>query len=141
MALPQPKPVVEVEQDMVRIFVYGTLKRGYGNHRLLAGRSVFIGDDAIIGKLFDLGAFPAATPEGSDLIQGETYFVGPKTLRDLDRLEGHPNFYRREVVKTRSGVDAWVYFMPEISWHTRSLHYLPEGVWPPNNTRLPDNAV
>lgn len=112
---------------MIKVFVYGTLKKGEGNHRLLAGRSVFCGEDCIRGKLFDLGPFPAAMKEGTDLIHGEIYMVGPTTLGALDRLEGHPSFYKREVVKTlNQKQDVWVYFLPKMEH--KALH-LPNGVW------------
>lgn len=113
---------------MIKVFVYGTLKRGYGNHRLLAGRSIFIGDDSIAGKLFDLGPFPAAQ-KGEGKIYGEVWMIGPHTLKSLDTLEGHPEFYKREPVTTQAGHEAWVYFMPELHC-TKREHYLPEGRWP-----------
>src|SRR5262249_2027949 len=42
------------------LFVYGTLMRGYGLHRLLAGRAAYLGEGEVQGFLFDLGAYPAA---------------------------------------------------------------------------------
>ena len=39
------------------------------------------------------------------------------TLKIIDRLEGHPEWYRREEVKVVTGkgetVTAWLYFYPE----------------------------
>lgn len=112
--------------DFTDVFVYGTLKEGHGNHRLLAGRSVFMGIDTIKAKLFDLGPYPFIK-EGDDLVYGEIYRVGPQTLASLDRLEGHPTFYERRQVKTSGGAEVWVYYLKD---RMPKCIYLPEGVWP-----------
>jgi gamma-glutamylcyclotransferase (GGCT)/AIG2-like uncharacterized protein YtfP len=111
---------------MIKVFVYGTLKRGYGNHRLLIGRSIFVGADSIRGKLYDLGNFPGVW-HGNDLVQGEVYKIaGPEVLRDLDCLEGHPRFYKRTRVTTSAGLRVFVYMLPTAERYS----YLAEGVWP-----------
>lgn len=119
--------MLELVEDMIKVFVYGTLKRGYNNHRLLAGRALFVGDDVIDGDLFDLGPYPAAR-RGNGVIHGEVYMVGPNTLRSLDTLEGHPVYYKREPVRTRmGGHEAWAYFMNDVP---NAAQQLPEGSWP-----------
>lgn len=114
-------------EDLIKVFVYGTLKRGYGNHRLLQGRSMYVQDDCIDGNLFDLQYYPCAQP-GDGVIHGEVYMVGPNTLAALDRLEGHPVYYQRRTVRTKfGGHEAWVYFMEKLPQHATPL---PEGIWP-----------
>lgn len=81
------------------VFVYGTLMRGFGNHGLLAG-ATYLGPagTAAAWRLLDLGAFPAlvSAPDGfAAPVRGELYRVDGATLAALDRLEGHPDFYRR----------------------------------------------
>lgn len=110
---------------MVKVGVYGTLKRGERNHRLLAGRSFFMQEDTIKAALFDLGPYPACKP-GEDTVSVEIFTVGDNTLSDLDRLEGHPVYYKRELVKTAGGHDVWVYFMLDVP---SSAMYIPEGIW------------
>lgn len=107
-------------EQRILVFVYGTLKRGRGNHRLLA-RSPRLGREVIAGPYFfaHLGGFPGVVklPQGQGttrLIGGEVYEVDAETLGHLDGLEGHPNFYCRELVRTRFG-DAWVYLLPPTS--------------------------
>ena len=83
---------------MHNVFVYGSLMRGFGNHGLLK-ESAFISDATAEGlRLYTLGAFPAvlAGDDGDNPVRGEVYSVDDETLRRLDRLEGHPTFYRRE---------------------------------------------
>lgn len=90
--------------------VYGTLKRGYGNHGCLEG-ATYIGKTTLTGNLclVDLGPFPAAVP-GPDTynIIGEVYEINEAILKRCDRLEGYPSFYNRSVVETEFG-ESWIY--------------------------------
>ena len=45
--------------------------------------------------LCDLGEYPAIIEGGSSSVVGELYEVDEPTLRAIDELEGHPDFYRR----------------------------------------------
>jgi gamma-glutamylaminecyclotransferase len=96
------------------VFVYGTLKKNFNNHYLLE-RSKFEGKATISGfKMVDLGAFPGAVrTEDQSVIHGEVYSISLDTLKRLDQLEGHPDFYKRERVSTKYG-QAWVYALPEL---------------------------
>lgn len=81
------------------VFVYGTLKQGYGNHGVL-GNSKFIGKaftESPDYLLYD-GGFPWAVYEedkGIGRIVGEVYEIDDEiTLHNLDRLEGVPYMYQ-----------------------------------------------
>lgn len=108
------------DNSKIHVGVYGTLKRGYGNHRLLKNCSVYLGEWLLSGNysMVDLGAFPGVIDsEGQSTILTEVYSLdGPTVLQNLDRLEGHPSFYcRREVlVRNQSGdsKSVWLYFLP-----------------------------
>lgn len=118
---------MKLEITPTTVFVYGTLKRGQSNHHLLKDAE-YLGDDCIEGKLFDLGGFPAAHWDGVDMIVGEKFEIkDQKTLERLDMLEGHPDFYNRRVVKTKTGQDVWTYFLPKVAQY--NAKYLPEGFW------------
>jgi gamma-glutamylcyclotransferase (GGCT)/AIG2-like uncharacterized protein YtfP len=102
---------------MRMVAVYGTLKQGWGNHRLLA-ESTFVKDDVITSAvLYDLGPFPGAkqTEDKNDSIQVEVYEVDDATFRQLDSLEGyyadHPTqgLYNRVEVITVTGLPVWTY--------------------------------
>ena len=100
---------------MARVFVYGTLKSG-GEVR---GLNQF-GDGAeIVGKaktvypdydMADLGAFPGVFLGGEYHIQGEVWEVDEETMKDLDAIEGYPNFYKRQLTHTTEG-KAWMYYL------------------------------
>lgn len=108
--------------DKELVFVYGTLMEGLAAHYLLEQEGVEkVGWGTIHGKLYDLGAYPAAIwiPDHVDgVIKGELYKVPPQYLRILDRYEGvEDGLYRRNKVSVVtknnnvSWVDhAWVYF-------------------------------
>ena len=96
---------------MARVAVYGSLKRGFGNHYLLSNRGLFLGawlTDASY-TMYDLGAFPAVLHGGDTSIVCEVYQIDEPTLEHLDRLEGHPEFYKRELVPTEIWGEVWLY--------------------------------
>jgi gamma-glutamylaminecyclotransferase len=79
------------------IFVYGSLLEGYCNHDHFLAGSLKVADATTVEngfRMIDLGHYPGVLP-GYGRITGEIYDVNPQTLKRLDRLEGHPNFYRR----------------------------------------------
>ncbi len=114
----------EVERHLV--FVYGTLKRGQGNHHWLEG-AVFLGEASLTGAvLHDLGPFPMAI-EGDGTVHGEVYGVNEAGLARLDRLEGCPRLYARRPMALADGRRAWVYLG---SWRqVRNVPRLADGCW------------
>lgn len=100
----------------MNLFVYGTLKQGYGNNRLLAGAE-FLGPCTISSSFYlvDLGPFPAALPSNEQHeIVGEVYKIDSNILRNTDRLEGYPGFYNRSLIETDFG-PAWIYHFDDDS--------------------------
>ena len=119
-----------------KLFVYGTLRRGFPLHPRLGKKSVrYLGKGKIRGRLYDLGEFPGALPSSSPdaEIEGEVYELldGDKQLRELDVLEEfYPNrpddslFVRRLTdVRLHGGqhVKAWVYFLPKRPVKARTI--------------------
>lgn len=95
------------------LFIYGTLKRGERNHRLLASESFVC--EAITEpryRLYDCGTHPALVEDETNgrAIRGEVYLVGPATLRRLDILEDAPNLYERRPVRLQDfTAPVWTY--------------------------------
>lgn len=103
---------------MHRVFVYGSLKRGYHNNAVLS-ESQFIGERFTEDKTWvmrSLSSFPGVLrcdrPSSAAAISGELYEVDDRTLKRLDRLESNGQFYQRELVHLR-GEDspAWMYVL------------------------------
>jgi gamma-glutamylcyclotransferase (GGCT)/AIG2-like uncharacterized protein YtfP len=117
------------------VAVYGTLRRGEGNYHYFLDRSRKLGVCAIEGwDMYSLGAFPFVTP-GEGKITIEVFKVDDTTFRELDGLEGYPDFYDRKVVETAYG-PAWIYFMEpeEITLNPRIdsgdwVNYKNHGGW------------
>lgn len=89
------------------VFVYGTLKSGETNHRILTnpgnGRSTLLGQARTLKKwplvLVSSYEIPCLLPcEGvGQEICGEVYQVDDQMLEVLDRLESHPEYYVRSL--------------------------------------------
>ena len=100
------------------VFVYGSLLRGLSNHPLLQRyEAVYVGAAKTAEAGFtmrSLGAFPAVSRGGENEIRGEVYRVNAAGLLALDRLEGHPDFYRRSSVRVAvAGLvrQVWTYLL------------------------------
>jgi gamma-glutamylcyclotransferase (GGCT)/AIG2-like uncharacterized protein YtfP len=95
----------------VRLFVYGSLRRGERHHDELAGASLL---GAIVTapsyRVVDVAGYPALVP-GSAAVSGELYAVPPSLLAGLDAFEGHR--YWRGAVRLADGTDAEAYFLKE----------------------------
>jgi len=95
-----------------RVFVYGTLLAGEPNHRLLRrSRLVCEATTADGFALHNLGPFPGMVRATTGHVRGEVYEVDDATLAALDRLEGHPKFYRRTEVELDSGETVSTYLL------------------------------
>ena len=114
---------------LARVFVYGSLKRGFYNHGVL--------DDAeLLGTartadaafaMFNVGRYPAVrhTAERPIAVHGEVYAVSPNILADLDRLEGHPEYYTRQQVEIEGHGPCWMYLINQIMPAPR----VESGIW------------
>ncbi len=101
------------------VFVYGTLKKAHGNHRLIHG-SKYVGTGLTKDKfvMYEDGIPYVSKRYPSTNISGELYQVSKATLADLDMLEGHPIWYKREktlikVIDKNNNIkliNAWLYF-------------------------------
>jgi gamma-glutamylcyclotransferase (GGCT)/AIG2-like uncharacterized protein YtfP len=97
-----------------KVAVYGSLKKGFGNHSLISS-CVPVGKGHTLPeyKMLSFGGYPGVI-DGTDMISVEVYHLDNHLqLMDLDRLEGHPNFYKREIVpillSTGTEIRAWMY--------------------------------
>ena len=112
---------------METVFVYGTLQKEFGNHRVMQDAG-----GKFIAKAHTMDRYPLLVDGLPFLIDQvglgeyvicELYDVRCEGLRIFDRLEGHPSFYERRVRtflcdRTEEMTDynsrkktAWVYFL------------------------------
>jgi gamma-glutamylaminecyclotransferase len=113
------------------LFVYGTLIEGYNNHYLIQeakGRKIGKGHTKLKYSMV-VPSFPIALRNPKRyVIQGELYEV--ETLDRIDRLEGHPQWYKRYQIKVVvDGVEhtAWMYFQEKNN--SGSLKVEDHGDW------------
>lgn len=123
----------------MRLFVYGSLKRGFRHHEELAGleclgevatapgyRLVRYGDYPALVRLHPSAAEPGASdgPRARDerralevgveagVVQGELYAVPEDRLPALDAFEECPSLYQRESIELSDGSCAFAYVIP-----------------------------
>lgn len=96
--------------------VYGTLKRGNGNYNYYLSDSKFVGAGTTKDKypLIVNGLPYLIDKEGfGHNVEVDVFKVSDEVLRDIDRLEGHPNWYNRRMIPIVVGnktINCWVYF-------------------------------
>ena len=101
-----------------KVFVYGSLKRGFGNHGFLDGARCLgqYETQEASCNMFSFAFYPGVSRVESGAghrILGELYLVDSKMLNELDKLEGNGMFYTREIVALSDGEEAWMYLIPE----------------------------
>ena len=135
-SLPPPKkttqPTAHINNMTQRVFVYGTLKRGFHNHDLVMRRPGSDGQYTYIGPaqtalpyplFIDIYGVPyLADVRAGGSIAGELYDVTEEGLAALDELEGVPTRYQRVLVGVEVGAEgekgaqktkdqAWLYII------------------------------
>ena len=98
---------------MNKVAVYGSLKKGFGNHRLLKGSNMI--DETFTKPEFHMGSFGAfpGIVEGNKKVKVEVYEVDDQTFKNLDHLEGYPRYYNRKEITLENGIKAWIYFLDD----------------------------
>lgn len=104
---------------MNRVFVYGSLMKGYWNYsRFLDGRVKSSTVGSLKGDLYHLPQGYPALLVGENTVKGEVIEIDDETLRALDFLEGYYGegknnlYYRAEVCVQAQGENmlCWTYF-------------------------------
>jgi gamma-glutamylaminecyclotransferase len=128
---------------MNKIFVYGTLKQHQSNFDVIrSGKSPLFCGEGLLDKsygfrMISMGAFPAIIPCDESLAQdiiGEMWKVDKNTFKNVDYLEGHPNFYIRDefdiVDFDGDKHNCWVYFLKSpLSMTIDNAPSVNNGVW------------
>ena len=130
------KKDIKVEDGNVLVSVYGTLKQGWGNHRLLERDPVLKGHIGI-HKISGVG-FPIIKLGDNYRLNVEVYEVNPIDLKSLDGLEGYtegqtPTFYDRKVVDVTledgSKINTYVYeYVSDFDNHIKSECEKADGI-------------
>lgn len=97
-----------------KLFVYGTLKKDFSNHNYLKSAK-YLYDAFTLTKfqMLNLGYYPALIKdEDGYSIKGEVYRITENILKNIDILEGYPDFYTRELITTNmSNFMVYIYYL------------------------------
>ncbi len=104
----------------MRVFCYGTLRRGYPNHWVIKPFVASIELGVIRGTMHDGPGFPYVVQHGNGLVQGEWVSIHPgsesKALSAMDCLEGYrgagqDNHYDRVLTQDalEPNIEGWLY--------------------------------
>ena len=98
------------------VAVYGTLKKGYNNYNSYLTSSKFVGKGETKDKyplvISGLPYLIENKGQGHN-VEVDVFKVSSSVLRDLDRLEGHPTWYRRKQIEVKVNgkvLVCWIYF-------------------------------
>ncbi len=105
---------------MTLLFVYGTLKKGHGNHHYLAD-AFFVSEGILEGyRLYELGVpFVCYSGENCHHVYGEIYRVEDADMLRIDSLEGGYNKVYTDIKPLKDfipldSIKCAVYTMPPI---------------------------
>lgn len=129
--------------NLVRVFVYGTLKPGEANYKkYCAGKVVDVKRAFVQGKLFALPmGYPAMTLGDSQVHGYLLTFTNSKILKELDVLEDYhsdrqtpENLYNRQIIEVYEPRSlslgwAWVYLMTLEQVEQLASFLQPDGWW------------
>jgi len=113
---------------MIRLFVYGTLRKGDVRSNMLEGGvSKFIKDIKTlpIYTLLDLGSFPALVISGETSIVGELWEIDDYTKKYLDLIEGVPMLYLDKEIELEENITALAYVFE----YNRGYPEIESGDW------------
>lgn len=116
--------------DLQKVFVYGTLKKGFENHERYLKNAKELGQAQVDGIMFHLGCFPAISlAEQYTKILGEVYQCTWEDILEMDKLEGvDTGFYSRVEIALYPYRKAWAYvFLSEQA--SRQKWIVPSGLW------------
>lgn len=119
---------------MTLVAVYGSLRRGMGNHRLIE-KYPLICTTCTEGlfRMHDVanGAFPAIVPDerAGDHIKVEVYEVDDAGLASIDALEGHPVFYTRQQEDMLQPFEEHVWLYVQRPEQVKGTPVVPGGDW------------
>lgn len=113
-----------------KVAVYGSLRKGLYNHYLMS-HSDFIKTVSVEVpfKMISISdRFPALIPtKENNLVVFELYKIDDKTARNLDILEGYPDFYSKKYIKIEDE-DYLVYYLSPLKI-TNEEEVVKSGDW------------
>ena len=103
-----------MQKEKLKICVYGSLRAGMGNARILEGSTRLSTETIQVPfTMIDMGSYPGLLEiDEQNAIVVEIYEVTPATYRRIECLESYPSFYDRKDVHTSEG-EIGIYYLPK----------------------------
>ena len=114
--------------DMHLVFVYGSLKDGFHNNRILVQSHLVKADAVTVEARFTMRSlirYPAVLEGGTHRVRGEVYEVDPETLKTLDALEGNGFVYQRKLIHVeglKRKVWMYIWLDPDVGFYEDELN-------------------
>ena len=91
--------LLNIDNEEIKVFVYGTLMKGNSNYQDFLSEAKFVGKVIAEGfALYDLGCYPGIIPSEIDKVKGQLYTIDNNTLIKLDELEEEGSLYLRKSI-------------------------------------------
>lgn len=129
----------------ILVSVYGTLRKGQGNHKHYLKDAEFVGEftSEPVYNLFNLGGFPGLKENGSTSVKMEVYKVNQAEAKLVDSLEGYvegrpPHFYDKKEIETPFGTASVYLYVRDVpqdyliksgDWFNKLDRQLEDGVY------------
>ncbi|MCB2298529.1 gamma-glutamylcyclotransferase [Clostridium tagluense] len=113
--LQTPEENIQYEgNNIIRLFVYGTLMKGNSHHDEFLSGARFAGHFIADGfQLYDFGNYPLIIQNEIDKVRGEMYIVDSNILDKIDISEAKGNLFSRKLIRVINDNDevqeAYVY--------------------------------
>lgn len=130
---------MSTSSQLIRVFVYGTLKRGQPNHYLMTdaknGIAKFITEaktcekfPLVIATRYNI-PFLLNQPGTGHHVNGEIYEVNESMFAVLDKLEDYPHWYDRQIysmlgVDGTTKLDCWIYMLKIFPQNMLKLEFI-----------------
>ena len=112
----------------LKVAVYGTLKHGRSNARLLKNARLKSVERISGFQMLNVNDwYPAAILGPTQNIHVEVYEIDDTMLTNLDHLEGYPSHYNRKLINTSVG-EAWLYYQ-DTNGSNKELKVIESGEW------------
>ena len=104
------------ENTKINIYLYGTLKTGTINNVHLNLSKYYIKSVIIRGfGMVNMGGFPCIVEDIKKSIIAELYSIPKNLLVLIDKIEGYPTFYNRQIVKDVDGDSGFIYMVESVN--------------------------
>jgi len=123
-----------------RVFVYGTLMKGFRNYSsFLEGKSSFCGRGSLMGTLYYLPQGYPGLIDGDGTVHGEVHeLLDPQARSELDWLEGYhedgngslyDKTIRTVTMDDGNRMECWVYVYCDTSYAATKGAHVADGDW------------